>query len=83
MEASAETGRRAGVFGEPAGVTGLAGLRRAVADGIVGKRACALAVITGSGLKDVKTALRAVGKPVSLAPDDAALRDHLAEHPVA
>jgi threonine synthase len=82
LEAIAETGRRAGVFGEPAGVTGIAGLRQAAADGLLGKRARALAVITGSGLKDVKTALRAVGKAVSLPPDDAALREHLAEHPV-
>jgi threonine synthase len=82
IEAIGETGRRAGLFGEPAGVAGLAGLRRAVEDGLIGKRQRALAVITGSGLKDVKTARRAVGEPVSLPPDDAALRDHLAEHPV-
>ena len=83
LEAIAETGRLSGVFGEPAGVAGVAGLRLAVTQGLLGKRARALAVITGSGLKDVKTALRAVGKPVTLPPDDAALRDHLDEHPVA
>jgi threonine synthase len=82
LEAIAETGRRAGVFGEPAGVAGVAGLRQAVAEKIVGARESALAVITGSGLKDVKTAMSALGKPVSLPPRDEALRDHLATHPL-
>lgn len=82
LEALAESGRRAGLFGEPAGVAGLAGLRQAVAEGLVDKRASALAVLTGSGLKDVKSALRAGGKPVDLPPDDAALSDHLHERPL-
>ena len=82
LEAMRQAGRRAGVFGEPAGVAGLAGLRQAVRDGIIDRRASALAVITGSGLKDVRTATRAAGAPVDLPPDDGALADHLAERPV-
>jgi threonine synthase len=82
LEAMREAGRRAGVFGEPAGVAGLAGLRQAVAEGIVARRDSALAVVTGSGLKDVRTATRAAGGPVELPADDAALASHLAEHPV-
>ena len=82
LEAMREAGRRAGVFGEPAGVAGLAGLRQAVADGILGRRDSALTVVTGSGLKDVKSALRAAGEPVSLPPDDAALAAHLHERPL-
>jgi threonine synthase len=82
LEAMREAGRRAGLFGEPAGVAGLAGLRHAVAEGIVGRRAHALAVITGSGLKDVRSATRAAGTPVDLAPQDAALADHLCERPL-
>jgi threonine synthase len=82
LDAMREAGRRAGVFGEPAGVAGLAGLRAAVAQGIVGRRESALAVVTGSGLKDVKTAIRVAGAPVSLPPDDAALDDHLRERPL-
>jgi threonine synthase len=35
LDAMREAGRRAGVFGEPAGVAGLAGLRQAVRDGLV------------------------------------------------
>lgn len=81
VEALRETGRRAGVFGEPAGVAGIAGLRQAVADGIVGRKDTVWAVVTGSGLKDAKTALRAVGQPFDLPADDAALDALLAKHP--
>jgi threonine synthase len=82
LEAMREAGRRAGVFGEPAGVAGLAGLRQAVADGIVRKLHSALAIVTGSGLKDVRTATRAAGEPVELPPDDAALAEYLRTRPL-
>jgi threonine synthase len=75
LEAMRQAGRLSGVFGEPAGVAGLAGLRSAVLDGIVDRRATALAVVTGSGLKDVRTAIRAAGEAARLPPDDAALDD--------
>jgi len=77
VDAMRAAGRLAGVFGEPAGVAGLAGLRQAVEEGIVGRRDTALAVVTGSGLKDVKTAMGAVAGPVTLPPDDAALDEYL------
>jgi threonine synthase len=83
VEALRETGRRAGVFGEPAGVAGIAGLRQAVKEGIVGRKDTVWAVVTGNGLKDAKTALRAVGQPFDLPADDRALDDLLAEHPPA
>ena len=83
LEAMREAGRRAGVFGEPAGVAGLAGLKLAVAEGIVGRRDSALAIVTGSGLKDVRSAIRAAGEPVAMAEDDGALAEHLAAYPVA
>jgi threonine synthase len=82
LEAMREAGRRAGVFGEPAGVAGLAGLRQAAGDGIVGRRDSALVVVTGSGLKDTRSALRAAGEPFSLPPDDEALAEHLRAHPL-
>ena len=83
VEALRETGRRTGVFGEPAGVAGIAGLRQAVEEGIVARRATVWAVVTGNGLKDAKTALRAVGQPFDLPADDRALDDLIAEHPPA
>jgi threonine synthase len=82
LEAEREAGRRAGLFGEPAAAAALAGLRQAVADGIVARRESALVVLTGSGLKDVRAALRAGGQPVDLSPEDAALDDHLRAHPL-
>ena len=69
LDAMRTTARLAGVFGEPAGVTGVAGLRRAVADGRVPPDATALVVITGNGLKDIKTAAAAAGRPHDIRPD--------------
>jgi threonine synthase len=83
LEAMQKAGGLAGLFGEPAGVAGLAGLRRAVAEKIVGPRATALVVLTGSGLKDTKSALRAAGQPVSLRPDDGELAAHLQDRPLS
>jgi len=82
LDAMREAGRRAGVFGEPAGVAGLAGLRQAVQDGIVDMRSSTLAVVTGSGLKDVRSAIRAAGEPVTLPPDDGALDELLRARPL-
>jgi threonine synthase len=82
LEAMREAGRRAGLFGEPAGVAGLAGLKQAVAEGIVDRRESALAIVTGSGLKDVRSAMRAAGAPIELRPDDAELDACLAERPL-
>jgi threonine synthase len=83
LEAMREMGSRAGIFGEPAGVAALAGLRSAVDAGVLDRRESALAVVTGSGLKDTRNALRAAGQPVDLPPDDRALADHLRDHPLA
>jgi threonine synthase len=82
LDAMRAAGQRAGIFGEPAGVAGLAGLRAAVERGIVGKRDSVLAVVTGSGLKDAKTAMGAAGKPVTLAPSDDAVDAHLEARPL-
>ncbi|MBE3580574.1 MAG: threonine synthase [Thermoanaerobacteraceae bacterium] len=62
-------GRTTGVFGEPAGVAGLAGLARAVAEGIIRPEEKVVCLVTGNGLKDVATAIKAAGAPLSLPPD--------------
>lgn len=67
-EAMKATGRLAGVFAEPAAATAVAGIKRAVSDGIIAKHEDALAVITGNGLKDIKTAMAITGKPVEVEP---------------
>lgn len=52
-------GSKAGVFAEPAGAAALAGLHKAALRGEISRHARALAVITGSGLKDAQSILRA------------------------
>jgi threonine synthase len=67
-------GATTGVFGEPAGVTGTAGLKKAVEQGLVPPDALVVSVVTGNGLKDVVSAQRAAaeaspsGEPGSLEP---------------
>lgn len=77
LDAMRYTGRLAGIFAEPAAATAVAGLRRAVAEGIVGRKATAVALITGNGLKDVKSARSAAGAPFDLSPDGSGLEEIL------
>lgn len=69
LEAMRLAARSAAVFGEPAGVAALAGLKRAREEGIVKPDETALVTITGNGLKDVQTARQAAGEPISIEPD--------------
>ena len=73
LDAMRMLGRSEGVFGEPAGVTAMAGVRRAVREGLIKPDETVTAISTGSGLKDVKNALRAAGSPVLCEPSLAAL----------
>ena len=66
-------GRSEGVFGEPAGVTATAGVMKAVRQGIIKPNETVTTISTGSGLKDVKNALRAAGRPHKCAPSIEAL----------
>ena len=77
LEAMRSTGRLTGIFAEPAAATAVAGLRRAVAEGMAGRRASVVAIITGNGLKDVQSARRAVTQPFDIAPDGEGLADIL------
>lgn len=63
----------AGVFAEPAGAAGVAGVAAAIRDGRLGRDAKIVAAVTGSGLKDVRSAMRAVGPPIEIEPDLGAL----------
>ena len=75
LDAMCALGRETGVFGEPAGVTGFAGLKKAVAQGLIGREEKVVTIITGNGLKDTASALKAAGEPISSPPDmDALLR---------
>jgi threonine synthase len=81
LDAMRTTARLGGVFGEPAGVAGVAGLRRAVNQGIVTKGDTALVVITGNGLKDVQTARLAAGQEMRVEPRLEAVRAALVDKP--
>ncbi|MCB9838088.1 MAG: threonine synthase [Phycisphaeraceae bacterium] len=67
-EAMKATGAKAGVFSEPAAAASIAGVRRAIAEGVIGAGASVLAVSTGSGLKDVDSAIRVAGEPTDVEP---------------
>lgn len=61
LDAMRLTARLGGVFGEPAGVAGVAGLKKAIEQKIIGVNETAIVVITGNGLKDVQSAKQASG----------------------
>ena len=63
MEAQQLLGRTCGVFGEPAGVTGTAGVKKLCQRGVIGKN---VSVVTGNGLKDVANAIAACGEPIAI-----------------
>ena len=69
LDAMKLLGRTCGVFGEPAGVAGTAGLKKAVEQGLVPKNATYVSIVTGNGLKDVVNAIKAAGEPISLKPE--------------
>lgn len=66
-------GHAEGVFGEPAGVTATAGVIEAALKGLIKANETVTVISTGSGLKDVKNALRAAPKPTLCAPELAEL----------
>ena len=66
MAAQQLLGRTCGVFGEPAGVTGTAGVRKLCEAGVIGKQDTVVSVVTGNGLKDVANAIAACGEPISI-----------------
>ena len=66
MAAQKLLGRTCGVFGEPAGVTGAAGLKKLCEQGKIPADATVVSVVTGNGLKDVANAIKACGEPISI-----------------
>ena len=73
MAAMRLLGRKAGVFAEPAGAAGTAGVKKAIETGLIEKNASVVSIVTGNGLKDVSNAIKAAGEPVSIRPEMDAL----------
>ena len=69
MAAQKLLGRTCGVFGEPAGVTGTAALKKACEQGLIPHDATVVSVVTGNGLKDVANAIKSAGEPINIKPD--------------
>jgi len=66
-----------GIFAEPAGATAYAGLLKARADRVLQPDDPVLVLNTGSGLKDINAAMRAVGEAPVIEPTLRALKDVL------
>lgn len=78
LEAMRLLGRQAAVFAEPAGATGFAGLLKLLGEGRVGSNERVVVLVTGNGLKDTETAIKAVGTPHSVEPNMDAVRELVA-----
>ena len=61
-------GRTCGVFGEPAGVTATAGIKKALEQGLLPEDASVVSLVTGNGLKDIKNAIEASGQCPEIEP---------------
>jgi len=65
---------KTGIFGEPAGVTSIAGLRKLAKNGELKPEDKVVSVMTGSGLKDIESAMKVAGKPELIEPSLEAFR---------
>jgi len=68
LEAIPALARGCGIFAEPAGASSFAGLVKAVKTRLVSPEEKIVILITGTGLKDIPSAMRAAGKPKRIHP---------------
>ena len=62
-------GSSAGVFAEPAGAAGMAGLIKLIEEGQIKHDVSVAVIVTGNGLKDIDNALKAVKIPKAIPPE--------------
>lgn len=74
LAAIRDLSRSEAVFSEPAGAAAYAGLVKAVEQGLVKSDETTVCLITGSGLKDVKSAMQVAGEGTQIEPTLAAVR---------
>lgn len=79
LAAIPELAREASVFAEPAGAAAYAGLKKAYEKKMLDEGETAVIVVTGNGLKDVASAMKAVGEPYLIEPDMASLEKLVSE----
>ena len=82
MAAQKLLGSVCGLFGEPACVTGTAGVRKLCEMGVLGKNDTVVTMISGNGLKDVENAIKAAGSPIACPNDMESLLRAFAENGV-
>lgn len=70
-------GRTEGIFGEPAGVAAIAGIKKAVELGIIKPNETVTTIVTGNGLKDPVNGQKAVSMPDPLEPNMDKLDEYL------
>ena len=69
LEAMRTLGRLTGIFAEPAGAAPLAGMVKMLGEGRLNPQDRVVVVVTGNGLKDVASAIKAAGTPHRIDPD--------------
>lgn len=74
LAAIRDLARSAAVFAEPAGAAAYAGVVKAVRDGLVQSDETIVCVITGNGLKDIASAMKATGEGTRIEPTLEAVR---------
>jgi len=74
--------RQAAVFAEPAGAAGFAGLVKLVREGRIDPEERIVVVVTGNGLKDVASAIKATGQAHLIEPTMDDLRQLMGQYPI-
>jgi threonine synthase len=74
--------RTTGIWGEPAATAAVAALPALLERGVIAKDEHVLLVITGTGLKDIPSTLRAAGTAIEIEPRLEAVAPHIAERTV-
>lgn len=74
LAAIKELAGRSGIFAEPAGAAGYAGLRKLLATGALQRDMSVAITVTGSGLKDVASAMSAVKEATQIEPSLTAVK---------
>ena len=69
IKAMSLLGRTEGIFGEPAGVAAIAGIKKAVEQGIIKPSETVTTIVTGNGLKDPVNGQKAVSMPEPMQPN--------------
>ena len=83
LDAMRVLARRAAVFAEPAGAAGFAGLAKLVREGRIDPEERIVVVVTGNGLKDVASAIKATGQPHLIEPTMEDLRRLMGQYPIS